>query len=198
MKARRPQVVPLAPMALRIFEDAIARRREEGDKGGVLGSRYLNRETLARHSLSQALRRIIAGLEPKGPDAEAIEALQAEPPTPHDFRRTVATGLAALGILREDRLAVLAHLQSDVHGAFTTSTRGCERSAPPLRLGSVTWQPPWATTASLCPSHGGRLPVVDLRRPLSVARQIGKTPRPCWTDAHVGLRLAISGRFSMP
>ena len=117
MKARRPHVVPLAPMAHRIFEDAIARRREDGDKAGVFGSRYFNRETLARHSLSQALRRIVSKLPPEGADAEAVESLQAEPPTPHDFRRTVATGLAALGIPREDRLAVLAHLQNDVHGA---------------------------------------------------------------------------------
>jgi integrase len=49
--------------------------------------------------------------------AEAVETLKAEPPTPHDFRRTVATGMAVLGIPREDRLAVLAHLQGDIHGS---------------------------------------------------------------------------------
>jgi integrase len=38
-------------------------------------------------------------------------------PTPHDFRRSCATGLAALGVPREDRLAVLAHAQDDVHAA---------------------------------------------------------------------------------
>ena len=117
MKARRAHVVPLAPMARAIFDDAVARRREEGKKVGVFGSRYIYRETLARHSLSQALKRIIANLNADGSDAETVEALQTEPPTPHDFRRTVATGIAALGIPREDRLAVLAHLQSDIHGA---------------------------------------------------------------------------------
>ena len=118
MKARRPHVVPLAPMARSIFDTAVARRREQGEKvNGVFASRFLSRDTLARHSLSQALRRTIARLEPRGEYAEVVETLKAEPPTPHDFRRTVATGMAALGIPREDRLAVLAHLHGDIHGS---------------------------------------------------------------------------------
>src|SRR5215203_2857218 len=83
----------------------------------MFASRFVSRDTLARHSLSQALRRTIVRLEATGDDAEVVETLKAEPPTPHDFRRTVATGMAALGIPREDRLAVLAHLQGDVHGS---------------------------------------------------------------------------------
>jgi integrase len=119
MKARRPHVVPLAPMARTIFDNAVARRRQQGDEkaNGVFASRFLSRDTLARHSLSQALRRTIVRLEATGDDGEAVETLKADPPTPHDFRRTVATGMAALGIPREDRLAVLAHLQGDVHGS---------------------------------------------------------------------------------
>jgi integrase len=118
MKARRPHVVPLAPMARAIFDDAIARRREQGESAnGVFASRFLNRDTLARHSLSQALRRTIARLEQSGRVADEMERLKSAPPTPHDFRRTVATGMAALGVPREDRLAVLAHLQGDIHGS---------------------------------------------------------------------------------
>ena len=118
MKARRPHVVPLAPMARAIFEDALARRRAEDDKAGVFASRLLSRDTLARHSLSQALKkRIVPSLEAEGPDAEAVRTLQEDPPTPHDFRRTVATGMAALGIPREDRKAVLAHVPGDIHGS---------------------------------------------------------------------------------
>jgi integrase len=116
MKKRRPHVVPLAPLARTIFADSVARRRVEGGKIGVFGSRYTERDTLARHSLSQALRRIVALLNADGADAEAVEALQAHPPTPHDFRRTCASGMSALGVPREDRLAVLAHLANDVHG----------------------------------------------------------------------------------
>jgi integrase len=116
MKKRRPHVVPLAPMALRVFRESVARRREQGEKVAVFGSRYATRETLARNSLSVAVRRLIPKLAAEGPDAEIIERLKAEPPRPHDFRRTVATGMAALGIPREDRLAVLGHLAGDVHG----------------------------------------------------------------------------------
>jgi integrase len=49
----------------------------------------------------------------------AISArVKADRPTPHDFRRTVATGLARLGIPRDDRLAVLAHAYGDVHEVY--------------------------------------------------------------------------------
>jgi integrase len=115
-KARRPHVVPLAPMARELFVKAVGRRRGEGDKTGVFASRFFSRETLARHSLSRALARVIGGLEPEGSDADVTQSIKANPPTPHDFRRTVATGLAALGVAREDRLAVLAHVAGDIHG----------------------------------------------------------------------------------
>jgi integrase len=117
MKARRPHVVPLAPMARKLVCGMLARRRAEGSKAGIFASRFLGRATLARHSLSQALRRVIAELKPDGADVDAVRSLQADPPVPHDFRRSAATGLAALGIVREDRLAVLAHQASDIHGA---------------------------------------------------------------------------------
>jgi integrase len=74
----------------------------------VFPSAFADRGPVARHSLSQGLRRIIEAL----PDRTIVKRPY---PTPHDFRRTVATGLAALGVAREDRLAVLAHAQDDVH-----------------------------------------------------------------------------------
>ena len=117
MKARRAHVVPLAPMARRLVLAAIERRQAQEDRAGVFASRFLSRETLARHSLSQALKRVIAQLDRKGPDAATVRSLRDNPPTPHDFRRTVATGLAALGIAREDRMAALAHVAGDIHGA---------------------------------------------------------------------------------
>lgn len=115
MKRRRPHVVPLAPMALEVFRESIARRHHEGERMGIFGSRYADRETLARNSLSVAMKRLIPKLKAEGSDVETIERLKADPPTPHDFRRTVGTGMAALGIPREDRLAVLGHLAADVH-----------------------------------------------------------------------------------
>ena len=50
-----------------------------------------------------------------GADKEIVSKLKADRPTPHDLRRTVATQLAALGIPREDRMAVLDHSDGDVH-----------------------------------------------------------------------------------
>jgi integrase len=110
MKARRAHVVPLAPMARELFCAAMAGRQ---NGAGVFGSRFFSRDTLARHSLSRALRRAIARLDRH--DSAAV-SLANKPPTPHDLRRTVATGLSALGITREDRMAVLAHVAGDVHG----------------------------------------------------------------------------------
>lgn len=115
MKARRLHVVPLPLGALQILQAAIERRKLDGDGRRVFASRFVSRDNLARHSLSQGLKRLIAGLEPEGADADAVASLQAHPPTPHDFRRTVGTGLARLKIVREDRRAVLAHIEDDVH-----------------------------------------------------------------------------------
>lgn len=159
MKARRPHVVPLAPMARELFCDMLARRREEGDTTGIFASRFLSRETLARHSLSSALRRVIARLKAKGPDAEVIRSLQDDPPTPHDFRRTVATGLAALGIPREDRLAVLAHQPADIHGAVYDKYERLREK----RIALATWERHLAKVlgqeqdAAVVPMRRGRL-----------------------------------------
>ena len=114
MKTRRSHVAPLAPMALQIVIGQLNRAVE--GQAHLFPSTFAARGAIARHSLSQALKRLIRELKAEGPDAEVVESLKANPPTPHDFRRTVATGLASLGVLREDRLAVLAHTQSDVHG----------------------------------------------------------------------------------
>jgi integrase len=117
MKARRPHVVPLAPMARQLFHGVMTRRHEEGNKVAIFASRFSSRETIARHTLSYALRRVIVDLQADGPDADAVRSLQVRPPTPHDLRRTVASNVAALGVAREDRLAVFAHAAGDVHGA---------------------------------------------------------------------------------
>ena len=116
MKARRSHIVPLAPMARGLLETVLRRREADGDGESVFASKFASRTTLARHSLSQGLARLIAALDITGPEAGAIKSLKEHPPTPHDFRRTVGTGLAALGVLREDRRAVLAHVEGDVHG----------------------------------------------------------------------------------
>jgi integrase len=115
-KARRAHVVPLNSMALDLLTAVLRRREADGDGKSVFSSRFASRTTLARHSLSRGLQRVIERLPAKRKDVEVIRALRANPPTPHDFRRSVATGLARLGVSREDRLAVLGHAAADVHG----------------------------------------------------------------------------------
>ena len=103
MKGGRAHVHPIAPMALALIRLQLDRGAGQAH---VFPSEY-DRGPVARHSLSQGLKRIIKGLP--------VDAIRPPYPTPHDFRRSVATGLAALGVPREDRLAVLAHAQDDVH-----------------------------------------------------------------------------------
>jgi integrase len=47
-------------------------------------------------------------------DPIAGKSWRADPPSPHDLRRTLATRLAELGVAKEDRDAVLNHRPSDV------------------------------------------------------------------------------------
>jgi integrase len=106
MKGGRAHVHPLAPMAAAIVREQVERAVEGQEH--VFASEFEGRGPIARHSLSQGLHRIIEGL--------TADSIRRPYPTPHDFRRSVATGLAALGVPREDRLALLAHAQDDVHG----------------------------------------------------------------------------------
>ncbi|MCJ2091973.1 integrase family protein [Methylobacterium sp. J-072] len=116
-KSRRAHLVPLNTYARRVIRLAIERRQRDGDEhGSVFASKFTSRATLARHSLSQGLGRVIERMVVQGPDADAIRSLKAHPPTPHDFRRTVISGMSALGITAENRRAVTGHSEKDVHG----------------------------------------------------------------------------------
>jgi integrase len=121
MKARRAHVVPLPPLAREIVVAEIAGQRATTpltEPEFVFASKFAERARLARHSLSQALGRIIEDLDESGDDADTVANLKADRPTPHDLRRTLATGLARLGIPRDDRLAVLAHSYGDIHEIY--------------------------------------------------------------------------------
>jgi integrase len=49
----------------------------------------------------------------KGADP-AVKTWRADPPSPHDLRRTVETRLSAMGVSKEDRDACLNHVRSDI------------------------------------------------------------------------------------
>jgi integrase len=63
------------------------------------------------HALTVAMRRMSKKIE--GP---ALKTWKADPPSPHDLRRTVATRLSQLGTAPEDVAAILNHVRSDVTG----------------------------------------------------------------------------------
>ena len=63
------------------------------------------------HALTTAMRRMAAKIE-----GAALKTWQAEPPSPHDLRRTVATRLSQMGTLPETVSAILNHARGDVTG----------------------------------------------------------------------------------
>lgn len=121
MKGRRRHVTPLSEPVCRIIRAEIERHALEAriERSNpvpfVFTSRFMARDHVARHSLSQALRRVIPAMTAEGDDAAVIKRLKDDPPTPHAFRRTCATGMARLKIVREDRMAVMAHKDDTVH-----------------------------------------------------------------------------------
>ena len=63
------------------------------------------------HALTVAMRRLGDKIE-----GSAATTWKADPPSPHDLRRTVATRLSESGVAAEDVSAVLNHVRSDVTG----------------------------------------------------------------------------------
>ncbi len=160
MKARRAHVVPLPALAREIVSAEIARQRTtspETKPEFVFASKFAERARLARHSLSQALSRIIEDLDESGDDAGTVANLKADRPTPHDLRRTLATGLARLGIPRDDRLAVLAHSYGDVHEVYDQYER-----LPQKRAALEAWERHLRNVIADQPHIDGR--IVPLRR----------------------------------
>lgn len=121
MKARREHVWPISKPVLAVLKGEIARLEDEarvlrknslGDY--VFGSRFYDKGRISRHSLSQALRRLIPTLSIDGEDGEIVRQLQANAVTPHAFRRTCITGMAKLRVPKEYRKAIVAHVDDDV------------------------------------------------------------------------------------
>ena len=158
MKGRRPHCVPLPRLARSIIQGELVRQREAADEPEfVFASRFADRERLARHSLSQAMRRVIEGLVADDANRDAVARLKADPPTPHDLRRSAATGLSRLGISRDDRLAVLAHSYGDAHEVYDQYDRLSQK-----RSALESWERHLLAVIADRPSKGGK--VLRLRR----------------------------------
>ena len=108
MKGKRPHFVPLSELAISIVRDALASVPPESP---FVFASPRAKGAIRANAMPIAMQRLAAAL--KGSE-QGIETWKAEPPTPHDLRRTVATRLAGLGIRAEDVSAVLAHASSGV------------------------------------------------------------------------------------
>ena len=109
-KNGRDHLIPLSALARDVVLDLL----------GMIGpaEQYLFPTTSRRRrgpvqstSLSRAMRYLGARLDG---DGDAIRTWRADPPSPHDMRRTVGTRLAEMRIAKEIRDRVLNHTASDV------------------------------------------------------------------------------------
>ena len=100
-KNGRAHFIPLSPLAVATLQEAI---ELAGDDDRVFGCEG--------HALAVAMRRMADRL----PDEPGADAWRADPPTPHDLRRSCATRLAGLGVPGEDVSAILNHARQDVTG----------------------------------------------------------------------------------
>jgi integrase len=147
VKNKRDHLVPLSPMARQLVLEALA-----DDADFLFPSRYDKATALDPHALAKGMARFAADL----PDGDNTRSWKTHPPTPHDLRRTLATRLAALGVPKEDRLAVLNHVEPGVHQRHYDRH---ERQAEKRRALNL-----WATAlASIL--DGGRDNVIAMRRP---------------------------------
>ena len=106
-KNGRAHLVPLSEPARQTILSAL---EFIGDADNYLfPSPSVRNAPITAHALSVAMARFAGDV-----DMTVAKSWRAEPPSPHDLRRTVATRLAELGIAKEDRDAVLNHTPRDV------------------------------------------------------------------------------------
>jgi integrase len=103
-KNRHDRFIPLSPLALEAVK-AASELTSEADEFLFPLRRGHRRGPLDRHALASAMRRFAKSLK-----EPAAKSWHAEPPTPHDLRRTVNTRLAQMGIAKEIRDRALGHV----------------------------------------------------------------------------------------
>ena len=108
-KNGRAHYVPLSNMAREAVRSAM--ELISADDHFVFPSRAKTGDAVTRNALSVAMRRFSDQLKDK---SAATKTWRADPPSPHDLRRTFATRLSSLGVSKEDRDALLNHIRADV------------------------------------------------------------------------------------
>lgn len=100
IRAAKPHRIPLPPTALAIFRELKALADSIGS-GYVLASFAGEGAALTDKSLNHAMRMLYTG--------KSAPKCEGERPTPHDLRRSVRTGLAALGVAPHVAEVTLGH-----------------------------------------------------------------------------------------
>jgi len=108
-KNKRDHLIPLSALALETVKAALELTGQDDEF--LFPSPIDRSKPIDGHALATAMARFADHL--KGP-GEAVKTWHAEPPSPHDLRRTVETRLSELGVSKEDRNACLNHVQTDV------------------------------------------------------------------------------------
>jgi integrase len=108
-KNKRAHLVPLSPAAIAVVNAGLELVDE--DDAFLFPSPIKRTAPIDGHALAVAMRRMTESDKLTGPGSKTWKA---DPPSPHDLRRTFATRLAELGIAKEDRDACLNHTPTDV------------------------------------------------------------------------------------
>ena len=108
-KNGRAHLVPLSDLARATILSALE-LISDGDEW-IFPSPIERGGQITAHSLTMAMKRMSRKIE-----GRAKLTWAADPPSPHDLRRTVATKLSQLGTPPEDVAAILNHVRSDVTG----------------------------------------------------------------------------------
>jgi integrase len=113
-KNGRAHFIPLSPLA----QGTLIEVMDLSDGAGpyLFPSPSVRAAPITGHALSVAMQRFGNAVGGVGDSSGASQSWAAEPPSPHDLRRTIATRLAALGCPAEDVSAVLNHTRRDVTG----------------------------------------------------------------------------------
>jgi integrase len=107
-KNRRAHFVPLSPLASDLIIEGMA---VASSSNFVFASRS-TRGHIDNSTLANAMAQLPTLLKGK----KGTESWCADPPTPHDLRRSCATRLSAAGVPAEDVSAILGHTRADVTG----------------------------------------------------------------------------------
>jgi integrase len=100
-------VVPLSELARQTVLEALRSVRE--GQPYVFPSPVRVGESVQAHSLTVAMQRMAEHIE-----GDAAKTWKADPPSPHDLRRTFRTKLSALGVPKDIRDRLMNHAPRDV------------------------------------------------------------------------------------